>query len=51
MKKIIYTLVCLFTLASLYACGSTSPCGLAKADTNQQNTMTSEIEITEVTAE
>lgn len=51
MKKIVYPLICILTVASFYACGSTSPCGLAKADTKQQNITTSEIEVTELTAE
>ncbi|WP_158254383.1 hypothetical protein [Tenacibaculum sp. SG-28] len=51
MKKIIYPLICILTLASFYACGSTNPCGLAKVDTKQQKTLTPPIEIVEVTAE
>ncbi len=36
MKKVVFIAICIVSLLGFSSCGSTSPCGLAKTNSNKQ---------------
>ncbi|MGG8498062.1 hypothetical protein ACQY1Q_16780 [Tenacibaculum sp. TC6] len=51
MKKVVFIAICIVSLLGLSSCGSTSPCGLAKAKQTKQNSHQQEVLVAEATAE
>lgn len=49
MKKIIFIAVCFVSLIGFSSCGSTSPCGLAKADNTKNAQYQTEIIVADAT--